>query len=216
MPSRSSKSWWYVSGAAVACAGVLIAGNLAFARHPSAAPAVLRPAAEPVADASSAPARPNPSPSPPDNTPIGPVADTGIAAKPGTWALYLIAIDDNAIAHIRFGVMLGRRLSGGTLTADVEPNETTGSDSAPGFHAAEGSMTVEAGRTPVFGYYAGAAAKVTGKAHGRTVTAHVAASGRTGIRIYWFGTGVTTVSGLAAFDAHGGKLPTGNSAIGVG
>jgi hypothetical protein len=217
MPSRSSKSWWYISAAAVACAGVLIAGNLAFARHPSAAPAVLLPAAEPVADASSAPARPGPTRAhPQDNTPIGPVVDTGIAAKSGTWALYLIPIDDHAIADTHFGVMLGRRLSGGKLTADVETNETTGSDVAPGFHAAEGSMTVDGGRTPVFGYYAGPAAKVTGKSHGKKVTAHVAASGKAGIQLYWFDATVTTVSGLVASDAHGRPLPTGNSGIGVG
>jgi hypothetical protein len=215
MPSKSTKSWWYVAGAAVACAGVLIAGNLAFAR--SRTPDVIIPAAAPQSAAPSA--RPTPAPTPSweqDNTPIGPVTDTGIKAAKGTWALYLIAIDEKQVPKTRFGVMLGRRLPGGELTADVVTNETTDTDTAPGFHAGEGSMVLDGGRSLIFGYYAGPAAKVTGKAHGKTVTAHLAASGKDGVQIYWFGAGVTTVSGLKAVDAHGRALPTGNAELGVG
>jgi hypothetical protein len=212
MPSRSSKSWWYVSGAAVACAGVLIVANLAFAHPSSKAATVVVPAAEPAALPSS---RPNPSPSQ-DNTPLGPVVSTGIKAATGTWVLYLISIGDKAIPDTHFGVMLGRRLPDGTLTADVVTNETTGSDTAPGFHAAEGSMTLDGGRTPVFGYYSGPAARITARSHGKKVTAHVAATGRDEVRVYWFDAAVTTVSGLAASDAHGKALPAGNTSIGVG
>jgi hypothetical protein len=217
MPSKSTRSWLYVAGAAVACAGVLIAGNLAFAR--SRTPDVVIPGAAPVAVASSAAPAPSRTPGSgeeQDNTPIGPVADTGIKAAQGTWALYLIALSDKAVPGTHFGVMLGRRLPGGKLTADVVTNETTGSDTAPGFHAGEGSMVLDGGRSLVFGYYAGPVAKVTGKAHGKTVTAHLAASGKDGVQIYWFGGGVTTVSGLKAVDAHGRALPAGNPELGVG
>src|SRR4051794_27622387 len=115
MPSRTT-SWWCVSGAAVACAGILIAGNLAFARSRASAPAVLLPAAAPTAP--SAAPRPDPAPSP-DNTPLGPVVSTGIKAAPGTWVLYLIGVHEKVLPGTRFGVMLGRRLPGGKLTADV-------------------------------------------------------------------------------------------------
>lgn len=216
MPSRNSKSWWYVASAAVACAGVLVAGNLAIRRSAGSTPDVVIPAAQPLALApSSTPPRPDPTPSQ-DNQPIGPVTDTGIAAASGTWVLYLIGLSDKAIPGTHFGVMLGRRLPGGTLAADVVTNETTGSDTAPGFHAGEGSMVLDGGRSLVFGYYAGPAATVTGRSHGRTVTAHLAASGTKGVQIYWFDSSVTTVSELRAVDASGRVLPTGHAELGVG
>jgi hypothetical protein len=215
MPSRSAKSWLYVSGAAVACAGVLIAGNLALHRTP---PPVIVPAAEPVAlaPAASRPPAAPPSAPPQDNSPIGPMIDTGITAKKGTWVLYLIGLDAKARPHAHFGVMLGRRLPGGKLTADVVTNEVDGKDTAPGFHGTEGSMVMDGGRTVVFGYYAGNAHRITATAHGRTVTAHVAASGWSGVQIFWFDAAVTTVSHLAAFDAHGSRLPAGDTGVAVG
>src|SRR4051794_15509862 len=119
MPSRK-KSWWYVSGAAVACAGVLVAANVAFARDhdPAVAdmlPAAAPPAAGPLVTAPTvAPTdlpengqsgAPDPAPSQ-DNRPLGKVIDTGIAARKGRWVFYLVPIRDKVLPKTHFGVML--------------------------------------------------------------------------------------------------------------
>lgn len=213
MESRN-RGWLCAAGAAVACAGVLIAGNVAFAGRsgsPAAAPGAVPstgPAATPTAartaDDGSA-------------KPLGRVIDTGIAAKDGTWVLYVLPIKEKALPKIHFGVMLGRRLPGGELVGDVMINETTGSDRSPGFHATEGSMAIDAGQSLTFGYYAGPATRITGKSHRKTVTAKQAAWSRDrSVIVFWFPASVTGISGLKAYDKAGHVLPAGNSGIGVG
>jgi hypothetical protein len=215
MESRKNR-WLYAAGAAVACAGVLVAANVAFARDHGAATPVM--AGAPAATRSGAPSpAPSPTPTEPAAAPVGTVIDTGLRAKTGRWVLYLVSIKETALPKTHFGLMLGRRLPAGTLTADVVTNETSGSDLAKGFHAAEGSMDVDGGTTPTFGYYVGAATKITAKSHGRTVTAQQATSSKyPSVRVYWFAPGVSGISGLAAYDRAGTKLTAGNASIGVG
>ena len=59
--------------------------------------------------------------------------------------------------------MLGHAVDGKEPVDAVMANETEGSDKAPGFHAVQGSMEIDQGVTPTFGYYAGPAAKITGE-----------------------------------------------------
>jgi hypothetical protein len=78
-------------------------------------------------------------------------------------------------------------------------------------------MAVDGGTTPTFGYYAGPAARITGRSHGRTVTAHQATStAKPDVQVYWFDGKDTAISGLTAYDAGGATLPAGNTGIGVG
>ena len=191
--------WVYAAGAAVACAGVIVTSALA-------ANAGTRPAAQPPASLSAAAA-----PTQPDV--LGDVIDTGS----GGWVLYAKAVDIAALPDTHFGIMAGHKNADGTLTDSVMANEAEGSDRAPGFHAVQGSMNVDGKQTPTFGYYAGSAAKITGTAKGKTVTAGQATwSEDPSVKVFWFDPAVSGVGHLAAYGADGKKLTTGNSGIGVG
>jgi len=216
--------WLYAVGAPVACAAVVIVGtvtaNAAMSPRNAAAPAAELQFGAPAA-ASSAPAQSTPSRSsaadPSTPQPLGDVIETGIAAKTGKWVFFAEAVDEKAIPQTHFGIMAGRLLPGGELTSDVMANETEGSDRAPGFHAVEGSMGLDAGKSPTFGYYVGSATKITAKAGGKTVTAKQAAwSEDPSVVVFWFAPSVSGVGAPTAYDAAGKKLPSGHSSIGVG
>jgi hypothetical protein len=193
--------WVYAAGAAVAVAGVIVASSLA-------ANAGTRPAAQPDALLAAA----APAPSQPEGT-LGDVIDTGS----GDWVLYAKPVDISELPDIHFRIMEGHRKADGTLTDAVMANETEGSDRAPGFHAVQGSMEVEGTKTLTFGYYVGSATKITGTAHGKTVTAGQATwSEDPSVKVFWFDPAVSGVGHLAAYGADGKKLTTGNSGIGVG
>ena len=113
--------------------------------------------------------------------------------------------------------MAGRRTADGALTEDVITNETSGSDRAPGFHAVQGSMNVNGRQTPTFGYYVGAAKKITAKAHGKTLTAGQSTwSEDPSVRIFWFAPMVSGIEKLTSLDKNGKRLPAGNAGVGVG
>jgi hypothetical protein len=211
--------WGYAAGAALACAGILVAANVAFAK--SRSPQEISPgsALMPAVATSSAPA-PTPTPTATATEesakPQGTVVDTGIKASDGTWVLYAVPIAVKELKNTHFGLMLGRRQPDGSLTADVVSNETSGSDKAKGFHAGQGGMNVNGQDTLTFGYYVGAATKITGKAHGKTVIAQQATwSKDKSVVFYWFAP-KTSISGLKAYGSTGRALTTGNSGIGVG
>lgn len=227
--------WLYTVGAPVACAAAVIAGtvaaNAAVSPRKTAAPAAdLQFGAPAAASATSAPATAaqqkaaaakadrgtnGSAPKPADR--LGDIIETGIAAKAGAWVFYAMPVNDKAIPKTHFGIMAGRSLPGGELTADVMANEAAGSDHAPGFHAVQGSMNLDAGRTPTFGYYDGPATKITAKVNGKTVTAKQATwSEDSSVVVFWFAPAVSGVGHLAAYDKAGKKLTTGNSGIGVG
>jgi len=188
--------WLYTAGAAVACAAVLVTANVALASRNAAPPSSFE-AAAPAASATTTPG----------------IITTGIKVGAGEWVLYPKPIQEAAIPKITFGLMLGYAVEGEEPVDAVMSNETEGSDRAPGFHAVQGGMAIEQGVTPTFGYYVGPAAKITGKVSGKKVTASQAALDDS-IQVFWFD--ATGLSGLAAYDADGKKLPTGNAGIGVG
>jgi hypothetical protein len=195
--TNTRNRWLYAAGAAVACAAVLVTANVALAsREPTARPFA---AAAPAASVAPSQARA--------------IIPTGIKAGDGEWVLYAKPIDEDVIPKTTFGIMLGYAVEGKEPVDAVMSNETSGSDKAPGFHAVQGGMEIEQGETPTFGYYVGPAAKITGKVGGKKVTASQAPLDDS-IQVFWFD--ATGLSGLAAHDADGKKLPTGNSGIGVG
>lgn len=223
MESRKIR-WVYIAGAAVACAGVVVAANVAFAQsRPSSTPAAIgagAPAALPseLPKADNSVPRPAGTPAPADTPPVvlGNVVDTGVKAKDGTWVLYAVPVKEKVLKGTHFGLMLGRKLADGTVTADVVTNETSGSDKAKGFHAGQGSMNVNYRDTLTFGYYVGPAAKITAKINGKTVTAEQGTwSQDKSVVFYWFGP-KTSVRGLKAFGSNGKALSSGNTSIGVG
>jgi hypothetical protein len=144
------------------------------------------------------------------------VIRTGLTEGDGEWVLYAKPIEENeAIPDTAFGIMLAFQAPGQELVDAVMANETSGSDRAPGFHAVQGSMEIEQGVTPTFGYYSGPATKITAKAGGKTLTASQAPLGEDDtIQVFWFDAG--GLKGLTAYDAAGRKLPAGNAEPGVG
>ena len=206
--------WVYAAGAAVACAGILVASSLVASAgtRPAAQPG-FQAGDQPSTPASAEPSEPGPAASEPAPKILGDVIRTGS----GDWVLYAQEIKEKAIPKTHFGIMLGRQKAGGEPTADVMANEAEGSDRSPGFHAVEGSMEVNGHQTLTFGYYVGAAKKITGKAHGKTVTAGLATwSEDSSVHVFWFAPSIQGIGSLAAFDKDGHKLPSGHSSVGVG
>jgi hypothetical protein len=207
------------SAAAVAGVALLVGGNQLIA-HDNPSPRT----GAAQAPASQLPARPVPDPATtgPTADALGEVIRTGLSAKQGEWVLYATAISDPSIPGTTFGVMLGVRKPNGELVEAVATNETEGSGMAPGFHALEGSMTIDAGRTPAFGYFVGEASKITVKAgDGAALTAHHQVwSENPGVVIFWIDPakvpGGARVQQATAYDRNGGKLPAGHAGFGVG
>jgi hypothetical protein len=207
--------WLPVAGAAAACVAVIAAGTVAAnatadrarpAAAPAAAAAAARPSAPPVAAPDAG--------EPVAPAPIGEIVDTGLPAADGRYVLYAVPVDLAELAETTFGVMLGRRLPDGTLTADVTSNEVEGPDRAPGFHAVQGPVEKA---MPTFGYYAGPAARITATAGKRTVTAQRAVwSEDPRVVLFWFRPAEQPLTGLTAYDRAGRRLPTGHNGVGVG
>ena len=212
--TNTRNRWLYTAGAAVACAAVLVTANVAFAdRNPAPTAPAFQAAGPGSEEPSEAPSEEPSEAAPPAESPATAVIPTGIKAGGGEWVLYSKPIKDAAIPKTTFGVMLGLSKAGGKPQDAVMTNETGGSDRAPGFHAVQGGMEIDLGKTPTFGYYVGPAAKITGKVGGKKVTASRAPlDAKT--QVFWFD--ATDLRDLAAFDATGKKLPTGNSGVGVG
>jgi len=160
------------------------------------------PAPAPVQPPATAPASPN----------WGEVIPTGIEDRGQERVFYVVALPVG-----RFGVMAGRRDGHGGLTGDVLTNEVAAADRADGFHAVWGGVGPDGTTVPVFGYYVGPAASITATVHGRPVRAARAAwSDDPRVVVFWFDNPGGPIADLAAFDAEGERLPTGDTAIYVG
>ena len=194
--------WLLVTGAAATCIAAAATGAVA-------ANAGDRPART----SASAPAELRPNPPKIDFTAVGDVVPAGF----GGWSFWAQKVDSAELPKVRFGVMAGKRTGDG-LTGVVMSNETEGSDRAPGFHAVQTGMNVGGSDTPTFGYYAGPAAKITAK--GGVTAKQAVWSEDSTVVFFWFdpaqvGAGFSPED-LAAFDAAGRKLPTGNNGPAVG
>jgi hypothetical protein len=141
----------------------------------------------------------------------------------GELVFYGVRIHLRQLPGTTFGIMAGLRDASGGLTPEVETNETSGPDTAAGFHAVEAPSSVgsPAVAIPEFGYYAGPAASVTALDHGRVIHARLA-RWRVNPRIvvFWFippaAPAGATLTGLAAYAAAGHQLPAGSTAPGNG
>lgn len=158
---------------------------------------------------------------------------TGLRVPGGEFVLRVHGLSSSGLPQTRFGVMLGLRDGAGAVEDLIAINEVQGSDVAPGFHSVQAPTTVNGLDAPEFGYYAGPAAKITGKApSGATIEAARADITVLGSQIvlFWFDptlAGPCTVAdsmdpsydpnacditGLAAVDASGAALPAGPDA----
>jgi hypothetical protein len=210
-----------------------IAGIGRFGHHAAGPPLPAGPAASSQSTRfSNLPPSPVPTPSPSrtpraavsGSRPEGKVIDTGISDAQGELVLWVVKVRDNAIPQTHFGIMAGTRTRAGKLIPGVMTNESNGSGTAPGFHALE--SPIAAGQPevsfPEFGYYAGPAAAITGRAHG-TGLLHAAIahwSRDHTIVLFWFppqaNPGGRRLTSLTATDARGNLLPPGHNTPGIG
>jgi hypothetical protein len=79
--------------------------------------------------------------SPATPAPEGRVVSTGIQTAAGEVVIYGIRVHLRELPGTTFGIMAALRDASGKLTPEITTNETTGSDTATGFHAAEAPMT---------------------------------------------------------------------------
>jgi len=190
------------AGVAAAAAVVLVVVFAIQLRQPAPAP-VARPP-------SPAPAVSTTSPVPPAEQAIGNVVGTGIQTRSGEIVIFARAVDVPKLPGVRFGLVAGFR-SGTSLQAVLATNEYRGSDRSFGFHATDGGEVIRDQVIPVFGYFAGPAAKITTVVHGQTVEAHLAQwTGDPDVVIFWFHPDAVpnsaVLSPLTAYDANGKRL----------
>ncbi|WP_051799556.1 hypothetical protein [Catenuloplanes japonicus] len=168
---------------------------------------------------------------------------TGLTAPAGELVLTVQEVTEAQLPQTRFGVMLGVRSPSGQVEDLIMANEAGLPDVEAGFHAVQAPATINGTPTPEFGYYAGPAARVTGKTPaGTTIEATPLAPIElfgTPVVLFWFDPAVTgpcgddqpgvslksnsdnpapaqcDITDLAAFDAAGVGLPIG-SRPGVG
>ncbi|GAA0794812.1 hypothetical protein [Spirilliplanes yamanashiensis] len=143
--------------------------------------------------------------------PAAPSVSTTIGS--GGWRFEVRPVDSE------FGVLAIGPEEGQAVMA----NEVEGSATAPGFHGVSISMLTGEKQTPtpLFGYYAGPADRITATAGGRVYAARIATpAARPDIRIFWFDPAEVgpTFRGknLTAYDVAGNRLPDGNNTPGAG
>ncbi|MEU4252766.1 hypothetical protein AB0F15_35720 [Amycolatopsis sp. NPDC026612] len=190
-------------GVAAAAAVVLVVVFAIQLRQPAPAPA---PVAQPPSPASVTPT----STQPPAERAIGEVVGTGIKTRAGELVLYARAIDLPGRLDIHFGLVAGFR-SGSSLQPALATNEVRGSDRSFGFHATDGGEVVGDQLMPVFGYFAGPAARITTTVRGATVEAKLAKwTADPNVVIFWFDPDAVPDSAvltpLVAYDADGKRL----------
>ena len=188
------------AGVAAAAAVVLVVVFAIQLRQPAPAP-VARPPSPAVSTTS---------PTPPAEKAIGDVVGTGIRTPTGEIVIYARTVDLPELPGIRFGLVAGFR-SGTSLQSVLATNEVRGSDRSFGFHATDGGEVIRDQVIPVFGYFAGPAARITSTVHGQTVEAHLAKwSADPSVVIFWFHPDSVpdsaVLSPLIAYDADGTRL----------
>jgi hypothetical protein len=192
------------AGLAAAAAVVLVVVFAVQLRQPAPAPVALPPAPP----TSSAPASTS---APPERPPIGDVVGTGILTKAGEIVFFARAVDEpQLLPDIHFGLVAGFR-SGTSLQAALATNEVRGSDRSFGFHATDGGEILRDQLIPVFGYFAGPAARITTTVHGKTIEATLAKwTEDPNVVFFWFDPVAVpdsaSLTPLIAYDANGKRL----------
>ncbi|WP_306213982.1 hypothetical protein [Actinoplanes sp. RD1] len=189
----------------VAAAVLAVAIGITAVTQPEARPA-LPPAATPTV---------SPSPQPVLTSmnnyrgPFGDVIDTGYEQ----WVLFGV----RPAGGQAYGLCLGTRDAKGDLEEYLTIDDTAATPA--GFHTIQAAMALDGGiEQPAFGYYAGAAKRITVTVGGKAVEAQLAPwSVDPGITVFWFAPGdVTpedTITNPVAYDAAGAELPRGKPRI---
>ncbi|MFI9449420.1 hypothetical protein [Amycolatopsis sp. NPDC052450] len=176
---------------------------------------------QPLPPAASAPAPPSaPIPAPasptiteaPSEQPFGEAIPLGVKGEGGReLVLYAFAIDEPQMPDVRFGLQVAYRNQTGDYDALLASNEFKGSDRSFGFHAVDGGDVIQGTFVPVFGYFAGPAARITSTVRGKPVEAKaIPWSEDPSIVLFWFDGAQVESAGvltpLIAYDAKGQRL----------
>lgn len=193
------------AGVAAAAAVVLVVVFAVQLRQPAPAPV-----AQPPSPASVTPTTGATTGATPAERPIGDVVGTGIHTRRGEIVFFARAVELPELPDTHFGLVAGFR-SGQALQSVLMTNEVRGSDRSFGFHATDGGELSGDEVIPVFGYFAGPAARITTTVHGQTVEASTAKwTEDPNVVIFWFDRAAVPNSAvltpLIAYDAAGKRL----------
>jgi len=178
------------------------------------------PAQQPLPPAASAPSSsalpPAPQPTitkaPSTSVPLGNVVPLGANGEGGReLVLYAIALDEPDLPEVEFGLRIAYRNDNGSLEDLMMSNEYKKSDRSFGFHAVDGGDVVRGAFVPVFGYFAGPAARITSTVRGKPVEAKVVPwSEDPTVCFFWFDSSQVESAGvltpLIAYDSRGQRL----------
>ncbi len=189
------------AGIAAAAVVVLVFVFAVQLRQPAPAPVAQPPAPVPASSTTPAPAA---------EQPMGDVIGTGIRTGRGEIVFFARAVDLPELPDIHFGLVAGFR-SGETLQSVLMTNEFRSSDRSFGFHATDGGELSGNEVIPVFGYFAGQAARITTTVHGKTVEANLAKwTEDPNVVVFWFDPvavpNSAVLTPLIAYDADGKRL----------
>lgn len=151
---------------------------------------------------------------------LGTVVETGRWVDGRQWIIYAETVDPDDL-NGTLTLVLGRTKTGyiNDFSRDVVAGDTGAARMSPGFHAVTAGTVLGGRTTPTFGYYTGAAARITARdATGRTVQAHLTAWSGFGpaekAQIFWFdfaqGKDPASLTALTAYDKSGKELPAGS------
>ncbi|UUV28394.1 hypothetical protein NQK81_26725 [Amycolatopsis roodepoortensis] len=201
-------------GIAAAVVTVLVIVGAVALKEPAQRP--LPPAAS--APVTSSPVPPQPAPASPTITaapadqPFGEAIPLGVKGEGGReLVLYAFAIEEPRMPDVRFGLQVAYRSQSGEYDALLASNEFKGSDRSFGFHAVDGGDVIRGTFVPVFGYFAGPAARITSTVRGKPVEAKaIPWSEDPSVVIFWFDGAQVESAGvltpLVAYDAKGQRL----------
>jgi hypothetical protein len=151
---------------------------------------------------------------------LGTVVETGRWVDGRQWIIYAETVDPDDL-NGTLTLVLGRTKTGyiNDFTRDVIAGDSGTARMSPGLHAVRAGTVIGGRTTPTFGYYTGAAARITARdATGKTVQAHLTAWSGFGAtekaQIFWFdfvqGNAPASLTALTAYDKSGKELPAGS------
>ncbi|MEV4535927.1 hypothetical protein AB0J82_19095 [Asanoa sp. NPDC049518] len=122
--------------------------------------------------------------------PVGEVVDTGVYYGDDQRVYYFVPVEVPGVPNVTIGLVAGRRLPGGALTADYLVNDVSGDDRSAGFHEIGRDQSGAVGTSPTvptFGYFVGPAQSIVGTVDGQHRKARLARwSEDSRVVIFWF------------------------------
>ncbi|MEV7549636.1 hypothetical protein AB0N89_08440 [Amycolatopsis sp. NPDC089917] len=195
---------------------LVIVGAVALKKTPPAQqplpPAASAPSSSPTSVSPTPAPQPTITKAPSTSVPLGNIISLETKGEDGReMVLYACALDEPDMPNVEFGLRVAYRNGDGSYDDLMMSNEYKKSDRSFGFHAVDGGDVVRGAFVPVFGYFAGEAARITSTVRGKPVEAKVVPwSEDPTVSLFWFDGSQVESSGvltpLIAYDARGQRL----------